>query len=167
MNRKNRTDEFNELFDRYYAKVFRLCRGYFNGNSAVASDAAQEVFLKVWEHSDSFKQESNVSTWIYRIAVNTCLMYLRKASTAREIKTDKFPDLPAETYPAEQEEKLKLMYACIQKLDETGKLIILMILEGVSYPEIASVVGISEENVRVRIHRIKINLTKCVQHERI
>lgn len=167
MNEKNRTEEFNELFNRHYSKVFRLCRGYFNGDPAIASDAAQEVFLKVWEHSDSFRQQSNMSTWIYRIAVNTCLMHLRKASTSKEIKTDTLPDLPAEIYSTEQEEKLRQMYACIQKLDETGKVIILMVLEGISYPEIALTVGITEENVRVRIHRIKINLTKCVHHERI
>jgi RNA polymerase sigma factor (sigma-70 family) len=167
VNQNDKTEQFNELFNRHYTKVFRLCRGYFNGDTSIASDAAQEVFLKVWEHSDSFRQQSNISTWIYRIAVNTCLMYLRKASTSKEIRTETLPDLPAEIYSTEQEEKLKQMYACIQKLDETGKVIILMVLEGISYPEIASITGITEENVRVRIHRIKINLTKCVQYERI
>ena len=58
------------------------------------------------------------------------------------------------------------MYQCINKLDETGKMIILMILEGIEYREISETVGINEETLRVRIHRIKKNLTQCV-HENI
>ena len=59
------------------------------------------------------------------------------------------------------------MYACIQTLEETNKIIILMVLENLEYGEIANVVGINEETLRVRIHRIKNSLTKCVQNERV
>jgi RNA polymerase sigma-70 factor (ECF subfamily) len=59
------------------------------------------------------------------------------------------------------------MYLCIQKLEETNKMIILMTLDGLSYQEIAEVIGITEEALRVRIHRIKKSLTQCVQNENI
>jgi RNA polymerase sigma factor (sigma-70 family) len=158
---------FNELFENHYAKVFRLCKGYFNGSDALASDTAQEVFIKIWESLDSFRGESNISTWIYRISVNTCLLYLRKQSTKKEKLTTAFPPIAAEQYTFEEEDKLQIMYACIQKLEEKDKMITLMMLEGISYQEISDVVGITQETLRVKIHRIKKNLTKCVQHGKI
>jgi RNA polymerase sigma factor (sigma-70 family) len=158
---------FNELFDQHYAKVFRLCKGYFNGSEALASDSAQEVFIKIWESLDSFRGESSISTWIYRISVNTCLLYLRKQSTQKEKATTIFPSIAAEQYSFEEEEKLQKMYSCIQKLGEQDKMTTLMMLEGIGYQEISEVVGITEEALRVRIHRIKKHLTQCVQHGNI
>jgi len=154
---------FNEIFNTHYNKVFRLCKGYFNGNEELASDTAQDVFIKVWEYLETFRNEASISTWIYRISVNTCLLHLRKQSTKKEIKTEKLPSVALETYSFEEEEKLQKMYACIQKLSEKDRIIILMVLEGVDYPQIADVVGITEETLRVRIHRIKKSLTDCVQ----
>ena len=155
--------QFNELFQTHYPKVLRLCKGYFNGDVDLAADASQEVFIKVWEHLGSFRNESSISTWIFRITVNTCLVYLRKNSSKKEIRSEQFPNLATENYSPEMEEKLSKMYACIQKLDEMGKMIILMVLEGMEYNEIAQVVGLTEETLRVRIHRIKKSLTQCVQ----
>jgi RNA polymerase sigma-70 factor (ECF subfamily) len=155
--------QFNELSNQHYPKVLRLCKGYFNGDVDLAADASQEVFIKVWENLGSFRNESSISTWIFRITVNTCLVYLRKKSTKKEIRSEQFPNLATENYSPEMEEKLSKMYACIQKLDEMGKMIILMVLEGMEYNEIAQVVGLTEETLRVRIHRIKRSLTQCVQ----
>jgi len=71
--------------------------------------------------------------------------------------------MASEPYTFEKEEQLQKMYACIQKLDETGKMIILMVLENLTYSEIADVMGTSEDTLRVKIHRIKKSLTQCVQ----
>ena len=158
---------FNELFDTYYSKVFRLCKGYFYGKEVFAADASQEIFMKIWEHLDSFRSESSISTWIYRISVNTCLMSLRKESSKKERPTNTFPIIEAEQYSHDEEEKLEKMYACIQKLEENDKMIILMVLEGITYNEISEVVGISEETLRVRIHRTKKSLTQCVHNGKI
>ena len=163
----NKKEQFNEIYNKHYNKVFRLCKGYFCGDIALASDAAQEVFIKVWEHLDTFRNESSISTWIYRITVNTCLLYLRKSSVRKEIRTDILPKVASETYSDEKEEQLQQMYQCIQKLEETNKMIVLMILDGIEYPEISEVIGITEETLRVRIHRIKKSLTQCVQNENI
>lgn len=159
--------QFNELFHQHYHKVLRLCKGYFNGDNDMASDATQEVFIKVWENLDSFRNESAISTWIFRISVNTCLMHLRKKSSKKEINSTLFPNIETDTYTTEIEEKINKMYACIQTLEDTNKIIILMVLENLEYGEIANVVGINEETLRVRIHRIKNSLTKCVKNERI
>lgn len=154
---------FNEIFEQYYPKVLRLCKGYFNGDTGIANDAAQEIFMKVWEHLDSFRGDSQISTWIYRIAVNTCLVLLRKNKAKKEVLTGEIPVVAVENDSAEKEEKFARMYSCIQKLEEVNRMIILMVLENTGYDEIAQVIGISEENVRVRIHRIKKSLTQCVQ----
>lgn len=160
-------EEFDDIYVTHYTKMFRLCRGYFCGDTALASDATQEIFLKVWENLDSFRNESSVSTWIYRITVNTCLLYLRKSSSRKEIRTDIMPQIVLETYSNEKEEKLQKMYQCIEKLQEVNRLIILMTLDSMAYPEISKVIGITEETLRVRIHRIKKSLIQCVQNEKI
>ena len=102
-------EEFDDIYVTHYYKVFRLCRGFFCCDTALASDATQEIFLKVWENLDSFRNESSVSTWIYRITVNTCLLYLRKSSSRKEIRTDIMPQIVLETYSNEKEEKLQKM----------------------------------------------------------
>lgn len=153
---------FSELYNEQYAKVFRLCKGYFNGNEAVASDAVQEIFIKVWENLDSFRNQSKISTWLYRISVNVCLMHLRKSSSKKELNVSDFPHITAEQYADDYDKKLQKMYACINKLDEISKSIVLMMLEGIDYTEIAEVTGIKEDTLRVKIHRIKKSLTKCV-----
>lgn len=158
---------FEDIFTSYYSKVYRLCKGYFNGNHDVASDAAQEVFIKVWENLHKFKNDSSISTWIYRIASNTCLMYLRKQSYKKEVLTNQFSEIIIENDSQEKDEKLSKMYGCIYQLDPSSKLIIMMVLENVSYNKIAEIIGISEETLRVRLHRIKAKLTKCVQNGKI
>lgn len=154
---------FNTIYQQHFNKVYRLCKGYFNGNETIAADATQETFIKVWQNIQTFRNEANISTWIYRIAANTCLLYLRKASTKNEIKVESIPEKKLEEYNDATEEKLKKMYACIQQLDETNRMIILLTLEGIEYSSIADVIGISEENVRVKIHRIKKALSTCVK----
>jgi RNA polymerase sigma factor (sigma-70 family) len=160
---QNQQEAFTVIYKEQYSKVFRLCKGYFNGNEATAVDATQEVFIKVWQHMNGFRNESSINTWIYRIAVNTCLLHLRKASTRKELKTAILPERADEQYDFVQEQKLQKMYHCIHQLDETGRLIILMVLDGVEYGEIADIIGITEDTLRVKIHRIKKNLTNCVQ----
>ena len=153
---------FNELYETEYGRVFRLCKGYFNGNEALAQDAAQEVFVKVWENIHTYRNEAKLTTWIYRIAVNVCLMQVRKASYKKEQHTVLIPDRPAEQSDEEGELKMKKMYSCIQTLDEVSRSIVLMMLDGVDYSEIADVMGVKEDTLRVKIHRIKQSLTKCV-----
>jgi RNA polymerase sigma factor (sigma-70 family) len=157
---------FDSLYKIFYPKVHRLCKGYFNGNTAIALDATQEVFIKVWENLGKFRNESNISTWIFRIASNTCLMYLRKKSYKKEVLTNQFIENSTVHHLQEPDEKLLKMYACIQQLEPTSKLIIMMVLENLSYDKISLVIGITEESLRVRIHRIKFKLTKCVQNGR-
>jgi RNA polymerase sigma-70 factor (ECF subfamily) len=123
-----------------------------------ADDLLQEVFIKVWENLEKFRGESQMSTWIYRIAVNTCLLHLR--SNKKQTKVDfEISTLKISEETNEKENQIQLLYKCISELNETDRLIITLLLEEVPYPEIAEVTSISEGNLRVKIHRIKQQLS--------
>lgn len=144
------------LYKEYWGKVFRLCMGYVNDYN-LAQDMAQETFVKVWQYLPAFRGESNVGTWIFRIATNNCLRQLEQQK--RMPPTD-FPlDLPEEE-KADSESQIQLLYKCISELPEIDRIIISLELEEVRQADIAQIVGLSESNIRVRIHRIKVLLTQ-------
>ncbi len=158
--------EFKEVYEDNYTKVMRLCMGYASGDKNLAEDFAQEVFIKVWSNLSSFRRESNITTWIYRIAVNTCLMNLRKKRpiTFSNSSFSEGVQWEGENSPT-KEKQYQEMYRCIDTLSVTNKAIILMELEGLAQKEIAEVMGLKHEAVRTRVHRIKSQLSKCVNHE--
>ncbi len=163
----NKEQAFKEIFQANSKKIYRLCYGYTNDEDS-ANDLLQETFLKVWQNLDKFRNQSMVSTWIYRIAVNTCLTYLK--SEKRQAKDELTPNIienQTEEISAKQEQ-IKTLYKCIAQLEETDRLIITMVMDEVPYPEIAEISGISEGNLRVKIHRIKHKLTELYnRHERL
>ena len=159
---KNNEKEFQRIYQENYTKVIRLCLGYVKGNEFLAKDLAQEVFVKVWQSFHDFRHQSHISTWIYRITVNTCLQELRKKKYV-DLKRDLEHD--DTTNALENEARFEAMYKCINTLSAENKTIILLELEQVPQMEIAEIIGISHVAVRTRIHRIKEQLSKCVSHE--
>lgn len=156
---------FKEVFEENSSKIYHLCLGY-TGNVDVAHDLMQETFIKVWQNLDSFRNQSLISTWIYRIGVNTCLSHLR---VEKRRKNDPISQEHLENIaeiPSKKDEEIDQLYKSISYLEENERMIITMVLDEVPYPEIAQVFAISEGNLRVRIHRIKLKLTKIYnQHE--
>lgn len=147
---------FEDIYKAYWQKIFRLCMGYINDYD-LAQDMAQETFIIVWQQLPKFRNEANISTWIFRIASNNCLRQIEKRK--RIIKTDLPINLKEE--PQESiEPKIQLLYKFISELPETDRLIISLELEEIKQAEIANIIGISEVNVRVKIHRIKEKLTQ-------
>ena len=155
--------KFDSIYKDNYPKVFRLCLGYTNGNEILSKDLAQETFIKVWQNLKSFRKDSSLSTWIYRITVNTCLIELRKKKMVMvKDHFNHFEDCNEATSES-KELQLNQLYSCIDKLNSENKSIILLELEGLPQKEIASIIGLSHEVIRVRLHRIKNKLTKCVK----
>ncbi|MFB5944357.1 RNA polymerase sigma factor [Albibacterium profundi] len=154
----NKEALFQELFEKNSERIFHLCYGY-TGSSDLANDLMQETFIKVWQNLDNFRNQSQISTWIYRIAINTCLSHLRveKKKIADELN-EHIIQTVADTV-SEKEEQVEQLYKCIAQLEENERIIITMVLDEVPYPEIAEISGISEGNLRVKIHRIKAKLT--------
>ncbi|MCX2493244.1 sigma-70 family RNA polymerase sigma factor [Pedobacter sp. PF22-3] len=147
---------FEEIYSRYASQIFRVCLGYTN-DADQAKDLVQETFISVWKNLPSFRYDSEISTWIFRIATNNCL---RAMEVSKRMPTAELPYNLAETLDESPEEKLKLLYRCISELEETDRIIISLELEGLPQTGIAAVVGLSHGNVRVKIHRIKEKLTQ-------
>jgi RNA polymerase sigma-70 factor, ECF subfamily len=148
--------DFESIYKAYWQKIFRLCMGYVNDNDW-AKDIAQETFITVWQKLPEFRNESSVGTWIFRIASNHCL---RQIERHKRMPKSNLPVEIEEVKSVNNEPKFNFLYKCIAELPEIDRLIISLELEDIKQAEIASIVGISEANVRVKIFRIKEKLTK-------
>jgi RNA polymerase sigma factor (sigma-70 family) len=155
----NKEALFKEIFQANSRKIYHLCYGY-TGDDDSANDLMQETFMKVWQNLDKFRNQALISTWIYRIAVNTCLSYLRvEKRHPKDELTDNIIENKGEEI-SDKNEQVSSLYRCISQLEENERLIITMVLDEVPYPEIAQISGISPGNLRVKIHRIKQKLTE-------
>ena len=148
--------QFDEIYKTYWQKVFRMCMGYVN-DFELAQDIAQETFIIVWKQLPNFRNESNIGTWIFRIASNNCLRQIEKEK--RMVKTELPINLKEENQES-IEPQLLLLCKFISELAEIDRIIISLELEEIKQVEIANIIGISEANVRVKIHRIKEKLMK-------
>ena len=147
---------FETIYKTYWQKVFRLCMGYANDTDA-AKDLAQETFIKVWKQLPKFRNESSIGTWIFRIASNTCLRQIQKDN--KMPKSELPIEIKDEILDTNIEKDIQFLYHCISELQEVERIIISLELEDMNQKEIAEIVGLSEGNVRVKIHRIKEKLT--------
>ncbi len=148
---------FETIYKIYWQKVFRLCMCYVNDIDA-AKDLAQETFIKVWKQLPKFRNESSIGTWIFRIASNTCLRQIQKES--KMPKSELPLQIRDEISETNIEKDIQFLYQCISELQEVERIIISLELEDMNQKEIAEIVGLSEGNVRVKIHRIKEKLTQ-------
>lgn len=153
--------DFNKLYEEYWNKIYRLCMGYINDHDQ-AKDLAQETFITVWEKLSTFRNEASIGTWIFRIATNTCLSQIKKnekLSKAEILVAEDDNDNP------DLDKEIKLLYQFISELAELDRIIISLELEGIKQQEISKIVGLSDPNIRVKIHRIKEKLnTKFKNH---
>lgn len=147
---------FEEIYELYWQRIFRLCMGYVN-DTDLAQDLAQETFIIVWQQLPKFRNESSIGTWIFRIASNNCLRQIEKEK--KFTKTD-LPINLEEKKQESMEPQIQMLYQFISELPETDRIIISLELEEVKQAEIAHIVGLSESNIRVKIHRIKEKLTQ-------
>jgi RNA polymerase sigma-70 factor (ECF subfamily) len=151
---------YREVLEDNFNKVFRLCLRYF-GNTAEAEDAVQDVFVKVWMNMDKFRGESAISTWLYRIATNVCLTSLRnkKYETLRidRMETDKTDedDVDEKGIQEEAEKKIDFLNEYLRNMSPGDRTIVSLYLEEVDSKTIAEITGLSDTNIRTRIHRIK------------
>jgi RNA polymerase sigma factor (sigma-70 family) len=140
---KSLENQFKGIYEANYPKVIRLCLGYTNGDMILSKDVTQEIFIKVWQNLESFRNQSSISTWIYRIAVNTCLIELRKNRTVRLSNHLNHLEQTDDNFSEEKEAKLRQLYKCISGLKTENKSIILLELEGLAQKEIAEIMGLS------------------------
>lgn len=152
---------FEELIRQYEKKVYTLCFRMC-GNSEDAEEAAQDAFLALWRGIDRFRQESSLSTWIYRLATNACIDTLRRRKKQsgsvslddEELFVDAVDTSPQPQETVEHRETQKLLQEGLSALpEEYRKVLILREIEGLSYTEIAESASITLGTVKSRISR--------------
>lgn len=157
---------FKTLHSEYHRMVLNLCRGFMKGDVDMARDLAQEVFINVWTALPKYRGEASYKTWIYRITVNTCLLQIRKEKNKVNVPLEDAFHATETSTNTTQTEIEQILYRAIGQLDEIERLIIMMVLEEVEYEEISRIIGITENNLRVKIHRIRTKLKTLIEYER-
>jgi RNA polymerase sigma-70 factor (ECF subfamily) len=155
--------KFISEFQKNQNIVHKVCRIYTN-NQEAHNDLFQEITIQLWRAYPKFRGDSKLSTWMYRIGLNTAITLFRKSK--RSIKTQDFDSvlykIESSDYDDTEEEQLKLMYKAIHQLSDIDKGIIFLYLEDKNYKEISAILGISEVNARVKMNRIKTRLKKIL-----
>jgi len=152
-------DKFIEVVHLHERVIYKVCSFYISDEFPL-SDLYQEVVYNLWKTFPRFRGECALSTWIYRIALNTCISGLRKANKRplNAVPLSVLENIPEETGDAEFDEKIKYMYSLINRLKTLEKAIVLLYLEDKSYQEIADITGLTLSNVATKLKRAKEKL---------
>ncbi|WP_430966829.1 RNA polymerase sigma factor [Spongiimicrobium sp. 2-473A-2-J] len=151
-------EEFVRVIKQNEGVIFKITTIYTD-NKTDQQDLYQDIVYQLWKAFPGFRKESKVSTWMYRIALNTALTRLKKSKRGgHSVSIDRVVLQETECYDYEFEERLKLVYSHIKQLNLLEKGIMLLLLEGKKYEEIAEITGLSPSNVGTRISRIKQKL---------
>ena len=149
---------FTQLVREHKSTIYTVCY-MFSKDEEEVNDLFQETLINMWKGIDSFREESKISTWIYRVALNTCLLQERKKK--REVP--KVPLSMNVNFFEDEDAKVaqvRQLHQRIGKLGLVDRAIVMLWLEGTSYDEIGAVMGISAQNVGVKLYRIKEQLKK-------
>ena len=153
-----REEYFTQLVRENKSTIYTVCY-MFSQDEEEVNDLFQETLINMWKGIDSFREESKISTWIYRVALNTCLLQERKKK--KEVK--KVPLTMDVNFFQDEDAnaaQVRMLHQRIGKLGLVDRALVMMWLEGMSYDEIGAVVGISAQNVAVKLFRIKEQLKK-------
>ncbi|MFS4491875.1 RNA polymerase sigma factor [Maribacter sp. 2308TA10-17] len=154
--------KFVRVIKEHEGVIFKITTMYTD-NRDDQKDLYQDVVYQLWKSFDSFRAESKISTWMYRIALNTALTRLKKRKRMENtVSIDRVVVEQIENYDPEFEERLKVLYAHIKQLNVIEKGLMLLLLEGKKYDEIAEITGLSPSNVGTKISRVKQKLTKQI-----
>jgi RNA polymerase sigma factor (sigma-70 family) len=164
---KSYKDEFLKIINENRAIINKISFGY-TGNLEDRLDLKQEILIQLWKAFPKFRGASKISTWIYRIALNTAISNLRKEKKKflKEELTENCNQINRLENDIELNEDITRLFHLIYQLNDLEKAIILLYLDDQSYSEIANIVGISETNAATKINRIKLKL-KNQFHENI
>ncbi|MFH6603856.1 RNA polymerase sigma factor [Maribacter algicola] len=151
----DKESEFVRIIKEHQGVIFKITT-FYTDNKVDQQDLYQDIVCQLWKSFDSFRREAKISTWMYRVAMNTALTKLKKnKKRGYSVSMDKIIVEETGNHDAEFEERLKMLYEQIGQLNILEKGIMLLLLEGKKYEEIAEITGLTPSNVGTRISRIK------------
>lgn len=159
-SQKQNKREFSELIQRNQGIIHKVTLVYTN-SLVEREDLFQEICLQLWKSYSNFRNKSQFSTWMYRVALNIAISSIRKKKNGFVFESMKDENSLA-SEPSEEKENIKILYESISKLNQIDKAIILLWLEEKNYEEIASIIGITKSNVSVKLVRIKRKLEELI-----
>lgn len=151
--------EFLELVNRCRTVIHKVCWIYAD-SSEDRQDLFQEILFQLWRSYPSFQGRSNPSTWTYRIALNTAITALRKETRKPEqveLDTEAI-EIPAVAAGPASGEQVEILYQLIRRLSRVDRALVMLYLDDLSYREMSEVLGLSENNIGVKLNRIKARL---------
>lgn len=150
---------FIEAVNLHIGIIHKVSSIYFMG-SVEREDVKQEMLYQLWKAYPGFQGNAKISTWMYRVCLNTALTYLKKSKKNRhEAIADHHLQISVDS-DGQPDESIQLLYKAIENLTGINKAIILLYLEDLSYEEIAQITGLTKSNVSVRLVRTKRELEK-------
>lgn len=155
--------KFINLINQHQGLIYKVCITYETDQEA-RNDLFQEIVLQLWKSFPSFRGEAKITTWMYRIALNTAISGFRRQN--RKVKTEDLQEahlnIRDHSLHDEREEDFQRLQRAIRQLSEIERAMIMLALEEVPYEEIAETIGITQNNVRVRMNRIREKLRKMM-----
>lgn len=154
--------KFVDLINQHQGLIHKVCIMYEH-DAEIRNDLFQEIVLQLWKSFPSFRGEAKITTWMYRIALNTAISGFRKQH--RYVKTEDIAEKHfniSESVNEDRDEDFQKLQWAIRQLTEIERAMIMMALEEVPYEEIAETIGITQNNVRVRMNRIRERLKKLM-----
>ncbi|MES2238902.1 MAG: sigma-70 family RNA polymerase sigma factor [Bacteroidota bacterium] len=148
--------EFLATLSQHNAMIHKVCRLYRDGLEN-REDLFQEIVFQLWKSYPKFRGESKLSTWVYRIALNTAIASFRKKTTIINYLTQ-LPDFAEEQPNDEIVVRQERLFSALKLLDDSEKALIALYFEELSYQQIAEITGINENYVGVKLNRIKAKI---------
>ena len=144
--------------------LFKICRIY-QDDAEDRNDLLQEIILQLWKVFDSYRGESKITSWMYRVALNTAIVFFKKQKRRPDsaLLPPGFDRAEDPSPSGEKEEQLALFYKAVQQLDKVEKALIYLYMENQTHEEIAENLGITAVNARVRLNRIKNKLKEIIK----
>jgi RNA polymerase sigma factor (sigma-70 family) len=162
--RKEQKARFDEWTRDHSAIIHKAVNGFASGDDR--NDLLQEVLVAVWKAAKAFRNESKVTSYLYRVCHNAALLWLRTERNYLRRTRQFYPPEELLFIPHEQNEpkrRLTLLYAAIRELSPLERSLVLMSLDGLSYREIAEISGLTESNVGARLSRTRVKLSKTLK----
>ena len=164
MNTSEQQQRFAEWTRDHSAILYRVVNGFATGDDR--NDLLQELLLAVWKSIPAFRGQAKSSTYLYRVCHNAALLWIRTQKNYRrriEQLSAFAPDDSATDSDPLTSERLVQLYAAIRELKPSDRSLMLLALDGLSYREMADVLGISENHVGVKLNRVKAQLTQTLK----